>query len=79
MVKYTVKEVNVPKGYEAKYSTDKKTGNLIVTNTLKTAGSGTSTSKKQLPKTGIASTLGTSIVGLGLVLGGISQFKKKDD
>ncbi|HHX69258.1 MAG: Cna B-type domain-containing protein [Miniphocaeibacter sp.] len=79
VVKYTVKEVNVPKGYEAKYSTDKKTGNLIVTNTLKTAGSGTSTSKKQLPKTGIASTLGTSIVGLGLVLGGISQFKKKDD
>ncbi|QQK08770.1 Cna B-type domain-containing protein [Miniphocaeibacter halophilus] len=78
-VKYTVKEVNVPRGYEAKYSTDRKTGNLIVTNTLKTTSVGRSTTRRQLPKTGIASTLGTSIAGLGLVLGGISQFKKKDD
>ncbi|HHX67405.1 MAG: FctA domain-containing protein [Miniphocaeibacter sp.] len=34
---------------------------------------------KDLPKTGMAGTIGISIIGLGLVLGGISQFKKKDD
>ena len=79
-IEYTVKEVAVPKGYTVVYSINKKSGAKIITNTKVAKTSNIKNVKgKTLPKTGIISTLGFSFVGVGFVLGGIYEIKKKDD
>ena len=119
LIKYTVKEKDVPKGYASEQTDD---GTIItITNTHKPTnpvdppteetppttkpskpteetppttkpGKETESTKntkptdptkpnKELPKTGIIGTIGISIAGVGLALGGMHQLrnKKKDD
>ena len=80
-IDYTVKEVTVPAGYTATYTVNKKSGAKIITNTkaTKVNNNVSKNSGKTLPKTGVISTLGYSIVGAGFVLGGVFKIKKKDD
>ena len=78
-IKYTVTELNIPKQYTAKYSVDYRTGNLIITNTISTGSSSLSGTSKTLPKTGSASTIGITAIGIGLIAIGFYQFRKKKD
>lgn len=80
-IDYTVKEILIPSGYTVSYTVNKKSGAKIITNTktIKANNNINKNSGKTLPKTGIVSDLGFSILGFAFVLGGIYKIKEKDD